>query len=144
VAAGPGGQFWRTLARVWREARQTRHDGEPLESPFWFPLWLRCDECGCEDRLFELPDLVGRLDSAAQLAPREAYRCRVCRRGSVEVVVGVAGFDDTQATHANAPDQAVVEVITRCLTCRRQARIAWSDGRPTSQEMRLDHLYGRR
>ncbi len=144
VAAGRGGQFWRTLTRVWREARQTLQGGEPLESPFWLPLWLRCDECGREDRLLESPDLVGRLDPEAQLEPREAYRCRICRRGSVEVVVGVAGFDVTESALANAGDRGAVEVIALCLTCHRQARIAWSDGRPSSQEIQLDHLYGRR
>ncbi len=144
LAGGPGGQFWRTLARVWREARQTQQDGEPPESPFWLPLWLRCDACGREDRVLESPALVGRQGPEAQLEPREAYRCRICRRGSVEVVVGVAGFDVTESTRANVGDQGAVEVITYCLTCHRQARIAWSDGRPSSQELQLDHLYGRR
>ena len=37
-----------------------------------------------------------------------------------------------------------VELLIRCATCRRQARVAWSDARPSEQEVRLDLLYGRR
>ena len=37
-----------------------------------------------------------------------------------------------------------VELVIRCASCHRQARIAWSDARPSEQEVRLDLLYGRR
>ena len=144
VAAGRGGLFWRSLTRVWHDARRTLQDAESPESPFWLPLWLACDECGREDRLLESPDLVGRLEGEPGLEPREACRCRVCGRGSVEVAVGVAGFDVTESPRAEAAGRGAVEVITRCLGCHQQARIAWSDGRPASQAIQLDRLYGRR
>ena len=71
------------------------------------------------------------------MEPRESYRCRVCRRGSVEVVVG-------EARDARSEIRADHDIVARCFSCHRQARIAWSEGRPSAQEVRLDMLYGRR
>jgi len=138
VASGRGSFFWRTVSRVWRAARLPMQDGEPVESPFWLPVFARCDRCGEESVLLDWADGVGLMFAGRRDEPRESYRCRVCRRGSVELVVGDAADPD----RASRVD---FEVIARCASCRRQARIAWSEGgRPSDQEVRLDLLYGRR
>lgn len=90
VASGSGNQFWRTLARIWREARHTTLDGEPVDPPFALPLFLQCDECGRNEELFAGVDWAAHDMPNDESKPREAYRCRGCRRARVEVVVGVA------------------------------------------------------
>jgi hypothetical protein len=138
VATGQGGFFWRTVSRVWREARVPMQDGEPVESPFWLPVFARCDRCSRERKLLGGDDIVGQIAISFAEEPRESYRCRVCRRGSVDLVVGRAA-DPEQDSRAD------FEVFARCRSCTRQARVAWSEGgRRTEQEVRLDHLYGRR
>jgi hypothetical protein len=145
VATGEGGYFWRSVSRVWREARVVMKDGEPVESPFWLPLRARCERCGEESVLFEHDSVAGRLPEEAQSDPRESYRCRLCRRGAVALVVGCAEERETSAVTGTGTRVGVaVEVVTRCDRCHRQARVAWSDGRPTHQQVRLDLLYGRR
>lgn len=138
VASGRGGFFWRTVTRVWREARLPMLDGEPAESPFWLPVFARCDRCSREAVLLDGAGVVGQMSDARRDEPRESYRCRVCRRGSVELAVGYAA-------HPEYRSRVDFEVVTRCRGCHRQARVAWSEGgRPSDQEVRLDRLYGRR
>lgn len=137
IATDGGGFFWRSLTRVFREARVLMDDGEPAESPFWLPVFLRCDACGRESALADREGLAGRLPDERRGEPREAFRCRACRRGSVEVALGVA----EDAARAERVD---LEVIARCHRCTRVHRLAWSRGRPSDQEVRLDLLYGRR
>ncbi len=138
VVTGNGGFFWRTLSRVWREARLPMQGGEPVESPFWLPIFARCDGCFSEVRLLDSALGAGQMDAARRGEPRESYRCRVCRRGSQELVVGIVA-DSRCASRAD------FEVVVRCRTCERQVRVAWSEGgRPSEQEVRLDLLYGRR
>jgi hypothetical protein len=139
VATGRGGYFWRSVSRVWREARVVMKDGEPVESPFWLPVVARCERCGDESVLFAHDSVAGRLDEEAQSNPRESYRCRLCRRGVVALVVGCG--EDAGVGEGGG---VAVEIVAQCNRCRRQARIAWSDGRPTHQQVRLDLLYGRR
>jgi len=138
IATGRGGFFWRTVSRVWREARLPLQEGEPAESPFWLPVFARCDRCTLESVLLDGVGGGGQMSAARRDEPRESYRCRVCRRGTVGLVVG----------HAADPVQVMrvdFEVIARCSSCQRQARVAWSEGgRPSDQEVRLDLLYGRR
>lgn len=141
VATGEGGYFWRSVSRVWREARVVMKDGEPVESPFWLPLMARCERCGDESVLFAHESVAGRLSDEAQSDPRESYRCRLCRRGTVALAVGCAQEDGPGAAKSMG---VAVEVVTRCDRCHRQARVAWSDGRPSRQQVRLDLLYGRR
>lgn len=138
IATGRGGFFWRTVSRVWREARLPMQNGEPVESPFWLPVFARCDRCAREVALLDGAAVLGQLGAARRDEPRESYRCRVCRRGTVELVLGCAA-DPADAARAD------FEVVARCRSCERQARVAWSEGgRPSEQELRLDHLYGRR
>lgn len=138
VATGRGGFFWRSLTRVWREARlPMADDGAPHESPFWLPVFARCRRCGREERLLDDEALKGHRSQAEQVEPRESYRCRICRRGSVALVAGIQ-------VDAKDAGRAAIELIVCCDRCRRQARIAWSDTRPSDQEVRLDLLYGRR
>lgn len=138
VASGPGSYFWRSVTRVFREARLAIQDGEPVESPFWLPVFACCDACGRESTLLDAAVVVGRMPPARRSEPRESYRCRVCRRGAVSIAVG-------QAADAEHAARADFEVLARCERCFRQARVSWSEGgRPTDQEIRLDLLYGRR
>lgn len=137
VATAGGSFFWRSLARVWREARATTEEGEPSESPFWLPLFVRCEGCGLESTLLDGDAVAGALPVERRGEPRESYRCRVCRRGVVELVVG-------EAHDARRPERADYEVLVCCSRCTRQARVAWSEGRPSAREVRLDLLYGRR
>jgi hypothetical protein len=143
VVAGEGGYFWRTLRRAWREARQETHAGEPVESPFALPVSVACDACGYEQEIFEAPAPEGDASFVGEGDPREAYRCRVCRRARVELVIGSTSTDALSAEIA-APPNAAAEVVARCHACQREARIAWGDARPTHQEVKLDYLYGRR
>jgi len=141
VISGKGGFFWRTLARVWREARMATEDGEPIESPFWLPLFTRCRRCDTEEAILDGDSEIGHMPLARRREPRESYRCRACRRSEVELVVGSTGglrLDGGLSEHA------AVEVVARCHRCRRQARVAFFDGRPSSRQVRLDLLYGRR
>ena len=139
-AAGSGSYFWRTLARVWREARLPVREGEPIESPFALPLQLECDACGRDGALFAGAAWEALQHAEAAAEPREAYRCRVCRRAVVEIVVGISESGGVE----DGPMGFAGEVVARCAACRRQARIAWRDVRPSPQELRLDRLYGRR
>jgi hypothetical protein len=143
--SGDGSFFWRTLARVWREARIPTVSGEPIESPFWLPIFARCRQCDREEVLFDGDSGVGHMPAARRHEPRESYRCRVCRRSGVEIVVGVARDPRLDAAPGGAPDdRAALEVVARCHSCHRQARLAFFDGRASIQEIRLDLLYGRR
>jgi hypothetical protein len=147
--SGNGGFFWRTLTRVWREARIPMLDGEPVESPFWLPLFTRCRRCDQEQVLFDGTSTSGHMAPARRQEPKESYRCRVCRRSGVELVVGVSlgkrVEDEPVASCDGVPDgRRAFEIVTRCHRCRRQARVAFFDGRPSNQEIRLDLLYGRR
>jgi hypothetical protein len=148
VASGSGSYFWRSLTRVWREARQITHDGEPLESPFALPLALECAACGRREDIFSGTDREASGARASDPQPREAYRCRVCRRAVVELVIGVVGreasIDEPRGHSTQHPSDGAAEVVARCQACEREARIAWSDHRPTHQEVQLDVLYGRR
>ena len=137
VATGRGGFFWRSVTRVWREARLPMTEGEPLESPFWLPVFARCRRCGREEPVLDGEAMDGRRSREEQIEPRESYRCRICRRGSVALVVGIQ-------SDAQDASRAAIELIACCNRCHRQARIAWSDTRPSDQEVRLDLLYGRR
>lgn len=137
IASGRGGFFWRALSRVFREARMPMQDGELLESPFRLPVFARCDACGREEVVLDAEGVVDRMPAAARQEPRESARCRVCRRGSVALVLGAT-------SQGAAESRFAVELVTICTVCRRQARIAWSDARPSEQEARLDLLYGRR
>jgi hypothetical protein len=148
VTSGSGSYFWRTLTRVWREARQATRDGEPVDSPFSLPLALECAACGRKEEIFSTAQWEAVRPRVIESQPREAYRCRACRRAVVELVIGIVGFDapiDEPSDHAKpmASDGAV-EVVARCQACKREARIAWSDRRPSHQEVQLDVLYGRR
>jgi hypothetical protein len=140
IHSGRGGFFWRSVTRVWREARLQTHAGQPLISPFWIPLGTRCDRCGRAETLFAGEHVGGRRDAQACTEPKESVRCRICRRSQMEIVVGVSGEDSRiESTTAGVS----VEVVSRCDRCHRQARVAWSDGRRSEQEIRLDLLYGR-
>jgi ribosomal protein S27E len=141
VISGRGGFFWRSMTRVWREARLPMQDGEWVVSPFWLPLFARCHGCGREQTLFDHERVAGRKAATGRADPKESIRCRVCRRGLVELVVGMAqpaGEGDRDGT------PRAVEVVTHCHRCHRQARIAWSDDGRSEQEDKLDLLYGRR
>ena len=141
LASGRGGFFWRSVTRVWREARLTTRDGELVDSPFWLPISTCCHGCGREETLFDGERMPECVTAAERAEPREAVRCRVCRRGQMELVVGVdrAAAEGERVAHPSA-----VEVVSRCHSCHRQARIAWSDARRSKQEIQLDLLYGRR
>jgi hypothetical protein len=114
--------------------------GEPTESPFELPLLLSCAECGHGGEILASPREAP--DVASQ--PREAYRCRVCRRAVVELVLGLAGNVASDPEPEQLTHGAAAEAVARCISCRREARIAWLDDRPSSQQIRLDSLYGRR
>lgn len=112
-------------------------DGELTESPFWLPIVATCFDCGREARILDDEVVVGRLDAIGRREPREGLRCRVCRRGQMELAIGEAR-DPADGMRAD------FEVVARCRACLREHRVAWSDGRPSEQEVRLDLLYGRR
>lgn len=137
VALGQGGFFWRSLTRVWREARLATQAGEPVESPFWLPLTVSCRRCERSRGLFDVEIVAGRLPPERQQEPQESLRCRVCRHGAFELVAGLA-------VDPAAGERIDVELVARCRACQRQTRVAWSRGRPDEQEIRLDLLYGRR
>ena len=137
ITTGRGNLFWRSVTRVFRETRQPMENGEPLESPFFLPIFARCDQCGRDARLLDGEVVVGRLGPEGQREPRESFRCRVCRRGRMELAVG-------EASDAVDPGRADFELVARCHACARESRVAWSEGRPSEQEVRLDLLYGRR
>ena len=137
IALGRGSFFWRAVTRVWREARMPMDADESMESPLWLPVFVRCDACGRNEVLLDGADVAGRIPEAMRGEPIEPVRCRLCRRGSVELVLGVA-------RDAMSRDRVAVELRARCGACRRQSKVAWSDARPTDQEVRLDLLYGRR
>jgi hypothetical protein len=137
VVSGPGGFFWRTLTRVWREASGTTADGERIDSPFRLPIEIRCGVCDREAALFENADAAKGENLIERDAPRESYRCRDCRRGLVELVVGMSTAEASDRPNA-------VDVIGRCHRCHHQVRIAASANRDSAQKARLDLLYGRR
>ncbi len=137
IALGRGGFFWRSVTRVWREARLPLEDGEPTESPFLPPLFVRCVRCEREAALLDDPRVRDAMPETARREPRESLRCRACRRGRFALSAGFAE-DAADATRID------VEIVSRCLACEREGRIAWSHARPSEQEVRLDLLYGRR
>lgn len=137
IALAPGGFFWRTVTRVWREAQQPMHEGEPVESPFWLPVFAACTRCGREVALLDAEEVPLRMNEGHRDEPRESLRCRVCRQSQFELVIG-------EARDSASPARVDFEIVTRCCACHRQGRIAWSKGRPSEQEVRLDLLYGRR
>ena len=137
ITTGRGGLFWRSVMRVFRETRQPMEEGELLESPFWLPLRARCDRCEREAVLLDHDVVAGRLPEEGRREPLESYRCRVCRRGRMGLLVG-------SVADAMEPDRADFVVVVRCRACERESRVAWSRGRPSEQEVQLDVLYGRR
>jgi hypothetical protein len=141
VVSGRGGFFWRSMTRVWREARLPMQDGEWLASPFWLPIFTCCHGCGRKQTLFDGERVAGRRAATERAEPLESVRCRICRRGLVELVVGV---DRTSVQSDRGGSPFAVEVVSRCHSCHRQARIAWSEGGRSEQQDKLDLLYGRR
>lgn len=137
ITTGRGGLFWRSVTRVFRETRQPMEEGELLESPFWLPLRLHCERCDRETGLLDHALVADRLSDSGREEPLESYRCRVCRRGRMSLMVGTA-------VDAATPERADFVVVARCRACVRESRVAWSHGRPSEQEMKLDALYGRR
>ena len=137
IALGRGGLFWRSVTRIWREARLSLQAGEPAESPFWLPVTVACRRCGRARRIFDSELVAERLSEEGQREPQESLRCRICRRGAFELVAGMA-------TDPVSHERIDVELIARCRACQRQTRVAWFRGRPGEQEVRLDLLYGRR
>lgn len=137
ITSGRGGFFWRTLTRVWREARQSTQTGGLLESPFKLPVFARCSSCLEETAIFDDASLLGQLAEGDRQDPRESIRCRVCLRRRFELVAGVASDEERKSP-------ASVELVSRCQTCHRRQRIAWSKSRVSDQEIQLDVLYGRR
>lgn len=91
---GRGGYLWRSLVRVWREARLPMTGEEPGRSPFLVPIFLDCEHCDRSAPLFDEPGLPERIASEARLQPRESYRCRICRRGRVTLAVGWTSWPD--------------------------------------------------
>jgi len=147
VASGSGGLILRTLRRIWREAREPMERGESSESPFWLPVRVACEACGREAMLLDGTQLAGRLPESERDHPREGCRCRACRRGVFQLEVGLAGVGregtdgDDDSPHLGTPRSA--EVVVRCVSCHRQARIAWSAPPPSDRQIHLDRLYGR-
>ena len=91
---GRGGYLWRSLVRVWREARLPMTGEEPGQSPFLLPIFLDCEHCDRSAPLFDEPGLPGRIESEARSQPRESYRCRACRRGWVTLAAGWTALPD--------------------------------------------------
>ena len=141
IVSGRGGFFWRSLARVWREARIPMRDGELVASPFWLPVAARCHGCDREETIFDSEGVLERIPPGERGEPKESVRCRVCRRGLLELVAGVARG---VAENERQGSPCAVELVSRCHSCHRQARIAWSDNGHSEQETKLDLLYGRR
>jgi hypothetical protein len=141
-AVGSGGHFVRTLRRAWQEARRSDREEDALGWPFEWPLRLRCESCGGEAD-FDLPSRrpvrPGKGEQGGQgarVAPRENYRCRACRRGTMTLCVGIQADPPT--------DRKAVVVVAGCCACSREAILSGRDDRPSEQEIKLDHLYGRR
>jgi hypothetical protein len=143
VSTGKGAFFWRSLTRVWREARQVMSDGKPVDSPFKLPMFVRCEACERVDSIFDDEALIERLPVNERGDPRESLRCRACGRGDFELVVGVGVGGGAEGEESDGPPRAI-EVISCCHRCHRQERIAWSRSARSDQEIRLDRLYGRR
>ena len=157
---GRGGYFWRSLVRVWREARLPMTGEEPGRSPFLLPIFVDCEHCDRSAPLFDEPGLSERIDSEARSLPHESYRCRACRRGRVSLVIGWTELpdelrgrgesDDPEGTGSGTGLQTVAmagrafELVAGCRACQRQVRIVVGDARARLQEARLDLLYGRR
>lgn len=137
VALGRGGFFWRSVTRVWREARTSLDQGDPLESPLLPPIFVRCVACESEALLLDHDGVADAMPASDRSEPREALRCRSCRRGRFALSAGFAE-DPADARRID------LELVSRCEACHREGRIAWSRGRPSEQEVRLDLLYGRR
>jgi hypothetical protein len=137
VALGRGGFFWRSVTRVWREARLPLENGEPTESPFLPPLFVRCVGCDRDVAILDDPRIRDVMPPSARGEPHESLRCRSCRRGRFALS---AGFAEDSADETRLD----VEIVARCLACESEGRISWSHARPSEQEVRLDLLYGRR
>jgi hypothetical protein len=142
---GRGGFFWRSVMRAWRESRLPMQDGELVASPFWIPIFVICHECGQEQAVFDGERVVGCMPESERSEPKESIRCRICHRGLFELVVGT-NRDGGRGALQSEPvgSSCAVEIVSHCHSCHRQARIAWSDGQRSEQEVKLDLLYGRR
>jgi len=157
---GRGGYLWRSLVRVWREARLPMAEVEPGRSPFLLPVFVDCEQCDRSAPLFDEPGLPERIDSEARALPRESHRCRACRRGRMALVVGWTELPEElrereesgepEDSGAGSASQTIAmagrafELLARCQACQRQVRIVVGDARASLQEARLDLLYGRR
>ncbi len=143
--SGRGGFFWRSVVRAWRESRLPMQDGELVASPFWIPIFACCHECGRVEAVFDGEGVVGRMPASDRPEPKESIRCRICHRGLFEIVVGTNQDRSHDALQSEpVGSSCAVEIVSHCHSCHRQARIAWSDGQRSEQEVRLDLLYGRR
>jgi len=137
ITTGRGSLFWRSVTRVFRETRQPMEEGELLEAPFWLPVRASCAACDRRATLLDDARVLDRLAEDGRDEPLESYRCRVCRRSRMQLVMG-------EGVDAAAPDRVDHVVVARCAACERESRVAWSRGRPSDQEVTLDLLYGRR
>jgi hypothetical protein len=169
---GRGGYLWRSLVRVWREARLPMTGEEPGRSPFLLPIFLDCEHCDRSAPIFDEPGLPERIESEARSQPRESHRCRACRRGRMSLAVGWTSLPDELRERDEqagpGPSRGSVdpvdpevgrpaaelpaismagrafELVARCQACQRQVRIVGGDARASLQAARLDLLYGRR
>lgn len=91
---GRGGYLWRSLVRVWREARLPMTGDEPGRSPFLLPIFLDCEHCDRSAPLFDEPGLPERIECEARPQPRESHRCRACRQGRMTLAVGWTSLPD--------------------------------------------------
>lgn len=135
-AAGSGGVLWQTFSRAFRETRAVLQSAVADRPMFELPLSAVCEACGREVSLLDDPCISDRMPADRRDLPRESFRCRVCRRGTVSIRVGCCD---------GAPPRggAAFEVRVDCLACRRTALIAAADSRASEQQQRLDRLYGR-
>ena len=137
AAIARGSLLWRTFSRAFREVHAALQPTEPVEAPFLLPLTVVCERCGREAWLLDRDPIPGRMPPEARDRPREAHRCRSCRRSAFAVVVALAAGPI-------ATDRAAAEVRVRCRACGQAACLAAVDARPSERERRLDQLYGRR
>lgn len=136
TTGGPGGLLWRTFSRAFREVHAALRPIESEEAPFLLPLEAVCERCRRAAMLFDRDPVPERVPAASRSLPREAYRCRTCRRAAFAVVVA-------WAAGPFARHRAAAEVEVHCRACRQAARVAAVDARPGEREQRLDRLYGR-
>lgn len=137
ATTGRGGPLWRTFTRAFREVHAALQPTVSDDPPFLLPLTVVCERCGREALLLDRDPVPERMPEEARALPREAHRCRSCRRSAFAVAVAIAAGPLAQ-------DRAAAEVLVRCRACRQPARVAAVDARPGERERRLDLLYGRR